>query len=332
MRLALAVSFVALTGCKATLYSLTGDIITGYVADSVMPYVMGASDSDLACNTGVGLGGFALSFERVTDHTDRSGLVVWVSAALCAEAQARDAEIAHLVLLKAGRTAEAEDARIREKRLRTLAAGRYYEAWKKLVAAFGEPGATCPNLDSGADQAMYLLGLLGGVQAVLNDRGSGGMLGVPLDIPRLATQGARCLKDDAWWSMPSAMNAAVWTSVPGTAPAGIDPWAKLEGAALAGEKVGMRLPRAIQLEMLSGQGMNDEVNRALKASVESMKTMPSNPEFRVLDINAQMMVRHVSDRIWVSKKGFRTPEGALGTLPGESAQVDDTGLLDDLSK
>ncbi len=326
----LALFLLLASSCRSTLYSQTGKIVGGYAVDHMMPYLLGSDDADFACSTGTGLGGFALSFERVTDPPNRAALSVMAAAALCSEAGAREKELDYLLAIQQGKSAAAEDARIAEKRLRARAARRYHASWNRLVQAYGDPTVSCPEFESESDKSIFLLGLFSGVEAVLNDRAAEGDAQVPLDLPRLAAKAAECLTDQAFWGVPSALKAAVWTSVPGATPAGSDPWAVLEAAAVAGDATGVRLARAMQIESLNGAGRQDDVKRALAALAKSEAAVPSAAPFRLLDANAHLIALHMSDRIWVTQTGHRTPMGSLGTFPGGAAAHEDSGLLDDL--
>jgi hypothetical protein len=120
-------------------------------------------------------------------------------------------------------------------------------------------------------------------------------------------------------------------SVPGAAPEGEDPWARLAAAAELGESKGMRLARAIQIESLAAAGRLEDVRAAIKTYAESREKTPTHGAFALLDQNGLLLVQQMSDRIWTRETGHRTPLGALGTFPGVAAPAtEDTSLFEGL--
>src|SRR5690606_23166910 len=121
---ALLIPTLLLGGCKSFMYAQTGNVMTSYTTDHVLPAMMASNDMEMACGTGLAFASFLMSFGRVTDEPRRAGLVTMLSAGFCAEAEAWEAELAQLRAVKAGQAAQAQDARIREKRHHYLAATR----------------------------------------------------------------------------------------------------------------------------------------------------------------------------------------------------------------
>jgi hypothetical protein len=322
----------SLAGCKSTMYGMTGDTMAGFTVDHATPYLMESDDADMACKTGAAMGAFVASFGRVTDPPDKAALGTLLSAATCAEADGWEAELRGLRALRDGRSAEGNDARIAEKRAHELAAKRYYGSYRRLVAAYGEPGEKCPEFEEKSDELLYMVGLLAGVNAVQHDRQAAGAADVPLDVPRKVERGATCLDDARWFGVPSAIRAAVWLSVPGATPEGTDPWAVLAKAAETGDAKGMRLARAIQVQSALAQGRDDLVKQGLAAHAASLAQQPAEAHYRLLDRNAWLLNLHVSDIVWTREAGHRTPYGSFGQLPEKPAAADDGGgLLDELT-
>ncbi len=334
LRLVLLAAVTAFSGagCRSMLYSQTGDVTAHFAVEHMTPYVMATDDADMACSTGAALGNFTMAFERVTDRPDKAALSALVSAATCAESGAWEAELDGARALRAGRSDDAQDARLREKRLHERAARRYYAAYQRLVAAYGAPGADCPEFENEPDRALYMMGLIAGAQSVLHDRAAEGNVGVPLDVPRNAARGTECLKNDTWFGAPAALRAGIWLGVPGAAPEGQDPWKVLDEAVPFGDKAGVRLPRAIQIESLYAAGRLDDVKIAITAFAKSLADNPPSKDYRLLDMNAQLIVQQMSDRLWTRETGHRTPGGALGTFPGAPAAAQDASLLDGLDE
>jgi hypothetical protein len=109
----------------------------------------------------------------------------------------------------------------------------------------------------------------------------------------------------------------VWTSVPGTAPAGADPWQAFREAAHAGDAAGVRLASALRAQRAAAVGRLDELQAAIRAHAESLRRHASAPRWRLLDQLATRLILHESDRLWTQAEGHRTPYGELGSLPGE---------------
>lgn len=332
---ALAVGAVCLLpswGCS--LHALTGDTMISYTTEHMVPYAMGSADVDRACETGVSLGQFLRSFSRVTDEPHRAAVITELSAGMCSEGHTWEAELRHLRALKEGRVAEAQDARIEEQRFHIQAARRYLDAWQNAEAAFGAIGnGGCPEFEEAGDKALYLLGMMSGAQAVTHDRAAGGVAGVPLDLPPKVARGAECLDDDHWWGVPGALKAAVWTSVPGAAPEGADPWALLEAAVKKGEAKGVRLARAVHILAAEAAGRPEDVRQAIRDHAASLEKTPADPNWQLLDANATLVVTHVSDRLWTQGKGHRTPLGGLGTFwDAEGVEEGGDDLLDDIAE
>jgi hypothetical protein len=307
-----------LGGCS--LNAMTGNMMADYSVKHVVPYVFETGDVDMACKLGVSMGPFLLSFGRVPTPPDRSGIVTMLSAGMCAEADAREAELDQLRALKTGRAAEAQDARVREHRVHEVAAARYFQAFQRFTRVFGEPGGECKPIAK-EDELLYLLGLTGGMLAVLHDRAAGGALGVPMDIPRKVATGAGCLDDGKFWGVPRALQAAVWASVPGTAPAGSpDPFVVFQQSARLGQEKGLRLAGSFYALMAANAGKADELRNAIKEHAAAVRGKPALEAYRTLDRYATMLVEHESDKLWTQATGHRTPVGGFGTFPEDETR------------
>ena len=326
---------VATAGCGIP-EMVTGDVMTGYTVEEFTPYLLESHDLDMACEAAVSLGAFLLSFERVVDRPNKAGVVAYVTAGSCTEVQAWEAELTHLRAVKGGVIAahEATDARFYQRRLHARAARRFYESWQRLGLAYGDPGGRCPQLEEEVDPAIYLLGLIAGLKAVQHDRAASGLAGVPLDVPAAVARAADCLDDDQWWGVPAAMKAAVWTSVPGTTPDGTDPWAVLEAAAAKGEAAGVRLAGAIRAQAAADAGHVELARASITAVAKAQSEKQAPKKWGLLDENATLIALAVSDRLWTSETGHRTPPGELGNFweVDEGDGDDDEGLFDDLDE
>jgi hypothetical protein len=254
-----------------------------------------------------------MSFGRVTDEPRRAGLITMLSAGFCAEAEAWESELAQLRAVKAGDAAQAQDARIREKRQHYLAATRFQAAFDLLEGAFGEVGAECPEL-APEEEILFLLGLAAGANAVMHDRSAEGAAQVPMDIPVAVARASECLDSQRWWGVPNGLKGAVWASVPGAAPEKADPWALMEQASRTGEASAVRLARALQVQTVLAAGRTEEAKQAIAAHAASLDKTPAHAEWRLLDQMGTAMIQHESDKIWTQDTGHRTPLGSLGQL------------------
>lgn len=303
----------ALGGCS--LNAMTGNMMSDYSVKHVVPYTFETGDVDMACKLGVAMGPFLLSFGRVTTPPDRAGIATMLSGGMCAEADAREAELDQLRALKGGRPNDAQDARVREQRAHELAAARYQKAYQRFVKVFGEPGGECKPVAK-EDELLYLLGLTGGLLSVLHDRAAGGALGVPLDLPGKVAKAAACLDDASFWGVPKALQAAVWASVPGSAPAGAaDPFKVLQQSAKLGQHKGLRLAGAFFAQTAATAGRADELKVAIREHAAALRDKPALEGYRTLDRYATMLVEHESDKLWTQATGHRTPVGGFGTFP-----------------
>jgi hypothetical protein len=316
-------------GCEGFMQRQTGSIMGGYAAEHMVPYMMASSDLAMACETGVSMGAFLMSFERITDPPEKAALVTLLAAGMCAEDAAWEADLHQLRAVRDGRASEALDARLLEQRHHAVAAQRFYAAYGQLESAFGSPGGRCPELER-EDELFYLLGLSAGMLAVIHDRKAEGVAEVPMDIPVRVSRAAACLDGERWWGAPLALQASVWAMVPGASPEGSDPWAVLTEATRLGEADGVRLARAFQVQILEATGREGEVREAITAHAAS-SSRPTDPDWRLLDSYATRMILHVSDRLWTAERGHRTPLGALGTFgPAQAEERPDDALFDDL--
>ncbi|MFT6188620.1 MAG: hypothetical protein ACJAW8_000071 [Oleispira sp.] len=323
-----ALLLVTLTGCSS-IYRTTGWFAYDFAEDYAMPYVMKTDDTEMGCAMSESMTPMLLSFSELTWYPDRLATSMYMQAGACAEAQASEEGLTYLRAYKAQNIGEAKDARIRQKRLFSLAANRQYKAYKHLVAEFGEPGEECPDLDED-EEFFWMLGLVSGMQAVMSDVRGQGEVGVPKDIAMKSVRGSQCIDAKRWWGVPKAMQAAVWTMMPDNAPDGVDPWQELADASeLAGES-GVRLAQAVEVVIADGSGNEERLRDAIRRHAQSVKTTPSNKNYRMLDIVATQQVLAVSDRLWTEATGSRTPIGGLGTFWDDASPAEEALDINDL--
>ena len=315
---------VLMGGCSGFMYSQTGGVMSGYTQEHVTPYLLATADLDLACRTGAAFGHFLGSFEQVTDRPDRAALMAMLSAAMCAEAAAQEADLQYAKEVRAGRASDAQDAKRRGERWHLVAATRFAEALRRAENAFGPIGGKCPELE-GRDELFYLLGLSSGLTALLHDRAAGGAAGVSMAIPRKVERATKCLKNERWWGLPKAMAAMVWLTVPGSGPTGVDPKTVLADSVKIGDAAGVRLARAMQVMAMAGSGDDKGLRAAIASHGKALKAKPSSREYRLLDTYATSLTRFQADLIWMNEKGHRGPTARLGELPAKAAPEDTKG-------
>jgi len=315
------------------LFTLACHPVDRYTTGRLIHRAAAVPDVGEACAMGAALSHLLDAQGRPGRPPHQALVVSETTAALCDEALAWDAELEALRLQTHhadGDTLwalEAKDASLVAGRAHAAAAARYFRAWNHLSDAFGPPGAgSCPKLDD-REQLVYVLGLFAGLNGLLHDRAAGGVVGIPMDLPPQVARAAACLDDATWWSVPGAYQAAAWATVPGSGPDGVDPWDKLEKQASAGEASGVRLGRALQAMVLANAGRDEETGRVFVAQAAALAKTPSNPDWALLDAYATQVSLYLSDRLWITARGYRTP--VFGTLPNGVAPKPDPSYMAD---
>jgi len=294
---------------------------------SMAPQIMANPDVGLGCATGAAMAPVLGALGDEDDRPDKALVLTMMSAAMCAEPVAWEAEILRLQAVRAGDGARSQDLLEVERRAHSLAARRYLAAWNHLEAAFGPLGEACPQLDSRKnDDLLLLLGLSSGLLASLHDQAGGAQVGVPLDVTRKVERAAGCLDNTTWWGVPAAMQAAVWASVPGATPDGADPIATLSASAAAGGAAGVHLARAFQAQTLATIGEVDGLKAAVAEQAEARRSPGMNPDYKLLNNYANQLIRHESDKRWVRATGHRTPGPHYGTFPSDPSAAEPKGL------
>lgn len=299
-----------LVGCSPAINRVT--------TTRVIPVMMAIPDLDLACRFGNTVVG-GVSSVKPGAPPEQAMLLAYLAAGICAELEARDHKLDGIVALNTiqgpERAAAAADHRIQSQRDYATAARRYHAAWQHTLDTFG---LDCPKMKP-REEALYLVGLVAGDLALISDAAAGQPMALPQNIILEAGRGAACLDDDDWWGVPSALQAAAWATVPGSAPEGTDPWAMLEEAATKGDTAGVTVARALQVFTAANAG-DDEVLRAAITAHGEAPVSDRSPEWVLLDEYARSLTLFESDQIWLREEGKRTE--SLGMLPGGSA-VDD---------
>ncbi len=334
------VSLLSLSACS--IHGMTGDVMSDYTVKHLSPYVLGTSDLTMACEMGSSMGPFLLSFERVTDQPDMAAIPTFMTAALCAEQVVWEAALRAIRAENAGEAAAYKDALVAQKRAHGVVAHRYYSAYQRMNRLFGE---RCADLENEDQQLVMLLGLMGGLLAVQNDRASGVMVDVPVDVPRRVARQVKCLDNERWWGMPQALETAVWAGVPNSAPSEIpadqlqsEIYKRMEANAQIGRRAGVRLVDSVYAFTALSLGDEERVKQVITDFARSRKEVKPNPKWRLFDETSAAQLLFISDQLWTQTKGHRTQQDLgvfwsedSGEDTGENAEDEDS-LLDALDE
>ncbi|WP_428357237.1 hypothetical protein [Methyloprofundus sp.] len=186
------------------------------------------------------------------------------------------------------------------------------------------PGNKCPQFANWNDEFYWLVGLMDGLQAVLNDLASEGNAKVPLDISLKVGRGAGCLDNARWWGIPDAIQSAIWISFPSHRPAGIKPSMVLDQAMQIGLQQGVRIVQVIAAKIYTGLGDTERVKAIIRENVATRSSMPANPDYLFLDKVATLQLQAISDTLWTEATGKRTPIAGLGTFWDDPNDTTDT--------
>ena len=322
-----------LSGCgviRNAMYKTTGDVMVGFAQEHQVPYTLTTDDIRMNCAMAESLTPLLMSFSRVRATPDQVAIMVMSSAGMCAEAAAWEQELRYLRAIRSQDAIEAEDALISQKRLNIVAAQRNYKAYQHMVTHFGEPGGECPALKSEFDELTYMLGMLAGLQALNNEITSTAGLGVPKNIAAKVERSTSCVSDDNWWGMPSAVRSLIWAMLPGAEPQGESAEKRMEIAVRKGEKAGVRIAHVMQALAFLNKGDAEAVKGVIRQHVKVKERKAADPQYKMVDELATMMLTAISDRMWTEATGYRTPIGGLGTFwddvkaaPAETIDLDD---------
>lgn len=325
---------VVLSGCGVVnhmIYKTTGDVMQGFSRNHTVPFLMESNDLAMGCAMSEATAPLLMSFGRVTNEPDQLAVMLYLSAGGCAEEEAREHELAALAALHAMNGNAAEDAMIRQKRAHTVAARRYYTAWRHHNAHYGNPAdGECPDFDDDMDEFIYMAGLLSGLQALNAQIQSTSSIGVPANVGSIAARATSCLDSEKWWGAPMALRATVWAMIPGAQPEGEDAFERLAIAGEQGDAAGVRLPHVFHAIAALNKGDEVMVRNVIREHAESIENTPANEDWRFVDAMATDMIVAVSDRLWVENTGHRTPMGQLGTFWDDQREEVETMDLDDL--
>lgn len=308
----------------------TGKLLVGFIEDYAVPYVLKTDDVEMGCVMAEALTLLIPSLSQLNASPYKLSVMFDFLSGSCSEFKAWEEELRYLRAIHSKNVSEAQDARILQKRYLNLAARRQLKGYRNLELAYSEiPGSECPVFNSWNDEFYWLIGLMDGLQAVLNDLASEGSAKVPLDISLKVGRGASCLNNKKWWGLPNAIQAAIWVSFPSKKPKGIDPLVVLDQSVQTGLKQGMRIVQVIAAKIYIGLGDTAQVKEIIRNNVATRINIAANPKFIFLDKVTSIQLQAISDAMWSEETGKRTPIGGLGSFWDDpDTKVDTIDIID----
>jgi len=303
----------------------SGKVLVAFIEDHAVPYVLKTDDVEMGCVLAEALTLVIPSLAQINASPHKLAVIFGFLSGSCSEFKAWKEELRYIRATHAKNVIEAQDARIAQKRYLNLAARRQLRGYQNLELAYAKiPGHGCPDFDTWNEEFYWLVGLMDGMQAVLNDLASEGSANVPLGISLKVGRGAVCLDNEKWWGIPNAIQAAIWVSFPGNKPEGIDPLAVLDQSVQIGLQQGMRLVQVIATKIHIGLGDNERVKEIIRDNISTRNSISANPDFLFLDQVTTIQLQATSDFMWTEATGKRTPIGGLGRFWDDPENTVDT--------
>ncbi|MGM0434933.1 MAG: hypothetical protein ACQEQ1_09755 [Pseudomonadota bacterium] len=329
-------ALMMLAGCSVNpLHKITGDVMTGYAEAENTPYVLAMTDVGKACALGESVDPLLYSFSRVTMEPAKTGTLLSVLAGICMEQEAQEEELRALRADYQDNTTEMRDAREAMQRKYGITAQRRERAFKRMVTGFSyepKPDAECPNLYTDQDEITFLLGLVSGAQAVLNDGKSRGRADVSRRLAAQVERSTYCVDNEKWAGIPEGLRATVWVLLPDLKPGEVDAgtWEVLARNRKLGVEKGLRIPAAFELQIAENVGREETIAEVLAYLDKTSGDFEVWERYQLADRVAMQIAWAVSDRYWTNEHGHRTPQnrfGETGTELDEGDSIDTEGLL-----
>lgn len=308
----------------------SGNYFVSFIEDHAVPYVLKTDDVEMGCIMAESLTLLVPSLAEINASPHKLAVILDFLSGSCAEFKAWEEELRYLRAVYDKNVREAQDARIAQKRHLGLAAKRQLNGYLNLEAAYsGIASDQCPVFDSWNDEFYWLVGLMDGLQAVLNDLASEGSASVPLDIALKVGRGAHCLDNEKWWGLPDAIKVAIWVSFPENKPDNIEPLTVLDLSVQIGLNKGVRIAQVIAAKVYIGLGNTEQVKTIIRDNVLTRSNMPVNSHFLFLDQVVILQLQAISDAMWTAATGKRTPIRGLGTFWDDNkTPIDTVDILD----
>jgi len=323
----LCVALALLAACSP--YKVAGDHLMRFSEKVIVPHELGGNDLGIGCQAVLSWTAPGIAFEQVGTDVRQIAVLLELTAGVCNEIKALESELAFLRAMRAQQPYVAQDARIEQKRALAVAARRQYSAYRRFLAHYGTPTeGRCPAFGNDFDELVYMIGMLAGVQAMINDAQTGQFISVPRDIAPAITHMVNCIDGEKWWDIPNGVRAAIWHTIPLFAPPDVNAMEIMERVAERGERDGVRLGHVIWAMASVNSGDTASAKRAIRDFSSPPPDFAPNPKYRILDAVAGEILLAVSDRIWTEQTGHRTPVSGLGTFPDDAPKR--AGDIDDL--
>lgn len=316
-------------GCSVV-YKATSDTLISFTEDEAVPYMLAARDIELSCSMAQSFTPLFLSFSRVTDSPDRLAVLLYLMSGSCVEFKAWEEELRYLRAMHEKRPVEARDARVAQQRYIALAAQRQLQGYQYFIREFGEPGGECPAFSSENDEFFWLVGLVNGILAIMNDVAVGGQAEVPLSIAGKVGRAAGCIDNAQWWGAPDAIKAAIGVILPENSAQDRPALQMLDAAVETGVKEGIFLAHVLAAQVYLGQGDSVRVKNIIRDYVGIDKKHQGHPEYQILNEVARMQIRAISDKMWTEATGQRTPLNKMGTFWDDKVEDVETIDIDEI--
>lgn len=306
------------------MYKGVGDTLSGYAKERGVPYLLATDDVALSCAMTQSFASFLLSFSQLTSSPDKLAILFYLMAGNCTEFEAWQAQLRYLRAIYAGNSIAAQDARIVQQRYLAQAARRQLKSYHYLTVVYAQPGDECPLLKTDNDQLYWLLGLISGLQAALNDIAAAGKANVPLAIGGKIERAAACLDSQKWWGIPAAIQATLWLTIPSHKASDKHAKQVLNDSLQTAVEQGIAINHVFLAQVYLGLGNNAKVKQVIRDYSELKLLTAASQDYQLLNKIAKLQLQHISDRLWTEATGKRTPIGQLGRFWDDPATAVDT--------
>ena len=174
------------------------------------------------------------------------------------------------------------------------------------------------------------MGLVNGIQAIINDIAAAGNVNVPLDIAAKVGRGASCLDNEKWWGTPDAIQAAIWMTIPGNEPDDKDPAQVLDDSLQTSLQQGIYINYVLAAQIYLGQGEVEKVKQIIRSHTGLKLQTAASQEFKILNQISKLQIQAISDRLWTEATGKRTPLGRMGFFWDDSDNAVETIDIDEI--
>lgn len=321
----------AISGCSHNpISTTTAYVLEGIVEEESLSFVFASDDPDTGCHLGQSFDYFLGSVNVMTDSNNKYLPMIPTLSSLCSEYKAREAELRSIRALNNRDVAEAKDARSLQQYWLAKTAERRLKAFNIGMKVFeyetGDNEWNCPMFDESREEVSFMLTLVMGSLAIKNDAESGMAVGVPRNIASTILEAADCLDNRRWGGAPQALQALLWLLLPDKKPADITKsnWEILEYANRSTVRVGNRLGSGLHAVAAEVAGNKEQTFNALAIYKQTIgNPIFEKDDYRIVDQVATRFIREISNVLWTSEVGYRTPFGQLGALPPTLQETDD---------